>query len=171
MTLERYLPELKDLSQPLRISKLTNLSRLADEEGRLFAQTWPAVEAKRRREVVGHLVELAEDNLTLDFDPVLSLCLKDPDPEVRGHALAGLAQSEDPSLIGPLIRGLQSDPAEKVRAAAASALAHFVLLAELGKLRASDAARLESTLSALLRDSTQPLEVHRRALEAISPLS
>ena len=88
--LEHYLTELRDLSKPMAVSKLANLSDLSSEETDIFGREWPDIDVTRRRQIVGQLAELAEDNLELDFDDVFLSCLTDADGEVRVKAIEGL---------------------------------------------------------------------------------
>jgi len=169
--LEQYLAELRDLSKPMAISKLANLSDLFPEEADIFRREWADIDVTRRRQIVGQLAELAEDNLELDFDEVFRSCLTDADGEVREKAIEGLWGCEERSLIDPLIRLLLEDVEHPVRAAAADGLGRFALLAELGKLPESDAHRVEEALLTAFNKGNEQLNVRRRVLEAISPLT
>jgi HEAT repeat protein len=169
--LEQYLAELHDLSKPMAISKLANLSDLFPEEADIFRREWSDIDVTRRRQIVGQLAELAEDNLELDFDEVFRSCLTDADGEVRVKAIEGLWGCEERSLIDPLIRLLLEDVEHSVRAAAADGLGRFALLAELGKLPESDAHRVEEALLTAFNKGNEQLNVRRRVLEAISPLT
>jgi len=169
--LEQYLAELRDPSKPMAISKLANLSDLFPVEADIFRREWSDIDVTRRRQIVGGLAELAEDNLELDFDEVFRSCLTDADGEVREKAIEGLWGCEERSLIDPLIRLLLEDVEHPVRAAAADGLGRFALLAELGKLPESDAHRVEEALLTAFNKGNEQLNVRRRVLEAISPLT
>jgi len=171
LNLEKYLDELRDLRKPLVISRLTNLSNLSQEELRLFKARWASIEVKRRREILGWLTELAEDNFELDFYDVFHICLHDEDAIVRVKAIEGLWECEDRGLIAPLIELMKSDSEESVRAAAATALGRFALLGELNKLRPGDVERVGNALLGVIDNPGEQVEVRRRALEAIAPLS
>ena len=168
---ERYLGELSDPDKPLVTSKLVYLSVMNPSEVCAFREVWRGIEPERRRKIVLRLVDLAEDNLQLDFEEVFRVCLKDPDDEVKVKALEGLTDSENSSLVEPMICLLQRDPHDAVRAAAAIALGNFVLRAELGKLKPSEAAKLEAALLTVINKANEDIEVRRRCIEAISPLS
>lgn len=170
MSFHDYLEELKDPGKPLATSRLATLSDLTPEEAAEFDREWPDVDAERRRQIVARLDDLLEDNLELDFDAVFRLCLADPDSVVRARAVGGLQASEDRRLIEPLAGLLREDEDAAVRAAAASALGRFAMLAELGELPESDAARVEEALLAAFDREGEDLAVRCRALEAISPL-
>ena len=157
--------------QRLLNRSLTELSDLRPADLAYLEEVWPQIALKRRRQIVARLVELAEDDVQLSFDAIFKMLLTDPDEEVRTLAISGLWENEEPSLIEPLIGLLQEDSAAKVRAAAATALGRFALLAEHGRLRPEAADRLRQALLAALADDSLPAEVKRRVLEAASPLS
>jgi HEAT repeat protein len=146
------------------------LFRLSDmrpwEQERLFA-AWPDVEAERRREIMRHLVDFAEENFVVDFTPMFKMGLDDPSTAVRIAALDGLWDATDVRLIPPVLRIMQNDPDAEARAAAASALAHFVLLAEWGQVPQRS---VVPVIEALLRAYENPataVPVKRSALEAL----
>lgn len=120
---------------------------------------------------MNRLVELAEDNFEFNFDLIFKSCLKDQDAAVRSKAIEGLWENEETSLINPLINLLEDDSSETVRAAAATALGKFAMLAECKKVRPIHAAKVGQTLLAVIDDTSQAVEVRRRALEAAAPLS
>jgi len=137
----------------------------------LFEQAWIVIELERRRQIMQRLVEFTEDNFELNFDSIFKYCLNDEDAEVRSKAIEGLWESEEASLINPLINLLEQDSSEKVQAAAATALGKFAMLAELDKLRSYHASQVRDALLAVISNESKPLEVRRRALEAAAPLS
>ena len=171
MPIEETIAHLGNRGKPLLNSRLVELSNLNSEELELFEQAWETFEPKRRRQIMYRLVELAEDNFELDFDSIFKSHLKDQDAEVRSKAIEGLWESEEASLIEPLINLLEQDSSEKVQATAATALGKFALLAELKKLRPSHKSKICQALLTVINDKSKPIEVKRRALEAAAPLS
>jgi len=169
-TILETINHLVDRRQQLLNWRLANLSDLKPAELAELEKVWPKLTAKRRRQIVSRLVELAEDNVELNFDGIFKSLLTDPDEEVRNQAIGGLWEDEAPSLIEPLARLLEQDSSTRVRAAAATTLAKFALLAEHQKLPASAAARVHQALLGIIGDDRQPAEVRRRALEAAAPL-
>jgi HEAT repeat protein len=170
-SVEQTIAKLSNPDKQLLNSWLADLSSLNSAELKLFEQAWETIEPKRRRQIMYRLVELAEDNFELDFDNIFKGRLKDEDAEVRSKAIEGLWESEEASLIDPLIDLLEQDSSEKVQAAAATALGKFALLAELEKLRPSHKSKICRTLLTVINDKSKPLEVKRRALEAAAPLT
>jgi len=171
LPIEETIAEIGNRDKPLLNSRLADLSNLNSEELELFEQAWAAIEPKRRRQIMYRLVELAENNFELDFDNIFKSHLNDPDAEVRSKAIEGLWENEETSLIDPLIALLEQDSSEKVQATAAIALGKFVMLAELKKLRPSRKSKVYQALLTIINDKSKPIEVKRRALEAVAPLS
>ena len=169
--IEGTIAYLANSDKPLIISRLIDLSNLNPEELRISKHAWATIEPKRRHQIIYRLVELSEDNLKLNFDSIFKDCLKDRDTEVRSKAIEGLWESEDASLINPLVNLLEQDSSEKVQAAAATALGKFAILAEHKKLRSYHTSRVYQALFTNISDKGKPLEVRRRALEAAASLS
>ncbi len=109
LSIQETITELGNSNKPLPNSRLTELSDLILEELEFFKHSWPAIEPQRRRQIMHRLVELAEDNLELNFNNIFQYCLKDQDDAVRSKAIEGLWESEEPTLINPLIDLLQRD--------------------------------------------------------------
>jgi len=123
---------------------------------------------ERRIEIISKLVGLAEDKVEMDFNDIFIACLQDLDAEVRVSSIEGLWECEDRRLIDVFITMLTGDSQCAVRAAAASALGKFALLAELGDLRYEDGVRIEGALVSAVRSNDESTEVRRRALESVS---
>jgi hypothetical protein len=107
-------------------AKLYIFSKMNQENLDVFKAIWPTIPVKRRRAIIQELLEIAEVNFEVDFDPVFLTALGDEDPEVRAGAIKCLWEYEKPSLIAPLIHLLKADEAAIVREAAASALGKFI---------------------------------------------
>jgi HEAT repeat protein len=171
MSFEETMANLADPGKSLSNSGLIYLSDLDSKELALFQEAWVAIETKRRRQVISRMVDLAENNFELDFDNIFRHCLKDEDAEVKCAAIEGLWENEETFLLIPLTGLLEGDPSDRVQAAAAAALGKFAMLAELNKLPQHLVARVSGVLLAAFSDTSKPLEVRCRALEAVAPLS
>jgi HEAT repeat protein len=171
VSFEDYLEELKDPSRPLLASRLSELSSLSADEAGVFARAWPDVGVARRRQIVRRLLDLAEDNVEMNFDRVFMAALKDDDENVRVLSVQGLWEHEDRDLIAPLVEMLRTDPSPAVRGETAMALGSFVLRAEFQRLNAMDSRRIEEALRAASDDPTETPKVRGRALEAVAALS
>ena len=169
--IEEIINELSSSDSTLLSSKLAELTDLNSERLGFFKQSWRAIEAKRRQQIMSRLIEMAEDNLELNFNGIFKYCLGDEDAEVRNKAIEGLWENEEPSLVNTLLNLMQHDDSEKVQATAATALGKFVILAEYGELRSDQVLNIRGALLAVINDKNRPVEVRRRALEAAAPLN
>ena len=167
MSFEDLLQELPDPSSPLTVSKLTALSRMGQEQTSLFMNAWLQMDVRRRQWLIQELIDLAEDNVELNFDAVFFIALADMDVDVRRHAIRGLWEHEGRDMIDALIGLLERDPAAGVRADAALGLGRFVLQSEFETVRAPDVERIEQTLRRAVTNSAEVPEVRGRALEAV----
>jgi len=131
-------------------------------------EVWPGVPVELRRHLVKRLGELAEADFELNFGAVFRLGVIDEDAEVRAAAINGLWEDEDVRLVPLLVRTLLEDEAPAVRAAAARSLGRFVLLGELQKIRPEPHTQAYEALLAACQDTTEAIEVQRRALESVA---
>ncbi len=170
-SIEQTIGYLSDSNQPILNVRLAELSDLNTQQLNLLNNTLQGNEVKRRRQILHRFLELAEDDVCLNFDGIFKHNLKDEDEEVRITAIEGLWENEEISLIKPLIDLMNNDSSQKVQAVAALALGRFALLAEHRKISKDYAILLSRTLLAAYADNDKPIDVRRRALEAAAPLS
>jgi HEAT repeat protein len=168
MSLSDYMAELKDPDHEITSGGLAQLSGLAGAEEKEFQAAWGTIDPERRLDLIGRLVEIADDNAEMEYHAVFCHALSDPESAVRERAIAGLWETDDRRTIPLLVGRLENDPADEVRAAAAQALGHFALLADSGKLVDRDSARVWTALKASVEDDDEPIMVRRRALESIA---
>ena len=171
MTLKTYLEELVQDGAPLKYAGLVELSALGPDEMGLVRDAWPRIAPERRLALVSRLVETSEDNVDLDFSQIFKLALKDDGEKVRTKAVSGLWECEERPLMTALLRLLQYDPSMEVRTAAAQAMGKYAEMAEDGRLLASDRQRIQTALLPLVEDDDRPVELRRRALEALGVFS
>ncbi|HEX9369600.1 MAG TPA: HEAT repeat domain-containing protein [Roseiflexaceae bacterium] len=145
--------------------ELKPLSSLGREEHEVFWPAWTAIAPRRRAEIARAMVDLAEDNVDLDFGEALQWMLDDDDAVVRACAVEGLWENDSARLLRRLLAMLRSDPAPEVRTAVAMSLSRFAYLAELDELDEGDARALREGLLHAIVDQRQPLDVRRRSLE------
>jgi HEAT repeat protein len=160
--------ELADPANDVTSAGLEQLSGLAGGDEKVFKGAWGAIPTERRRDLIGRLVDIADDNAELDYHTVFCHALSDEDPVVREHAPSGLWETNDRRTIPLLITRLEDDPVDEVRAAAAQALSHFAVLADSGKLVPRDLTRIWEALKASVDDEDEPITVRRRSLESIA---
>jgi HEAT repeat protein len=165
------IADIFDPNKRLMASKLAHLTDLSSSDLKLLKAAWAKSDAARQQQIVSGLVHLSETNLLLNFTNIFLFCLGDADEKIRAQAVAGLEAEEDEAIIVPLIKALKEDKSPGVRAAAATALNNFAMLAELGKLSDAYAEKVYSALLQILDNQTENAEVKRQALGAIAPLS
>jgi HEAT repeat protein len=163
-----------DLAQSKKEPTFTQLAELSDlnrQDMEVWQSSWSTMPAERRRQIISRMVYLAEENVELNFDSIFKSSLTDPDEEVRALSIEGLWEDEETRLIRPLIEMLKNDASAKVQAAAAIALGRFALLAELGKIDSQFKVEIGQSLLTVFNDEARPIDVRRRALETVAPLS
>jgi HEAT repeat protein len=150
---------------------LYKLSDMSEDEFREFEIVWPTCDAQRRKEIIRHLVDIMEDDFIVSFQPVFAYCMSDPNPDVRIASLDGLWDATDVNLIDPIINRLENDSVAEVQAAAAGALAHFLLMAAWGELRGVQSDSIINALMDAFNNPHSKLIVKRVALEAMGSVN
>jgi HEAT repeat protein len=166
MPITSYIQAIGARDHKLAMRDLKPLSGLGPEERGEFWPAWTAIMPRRRAEIARSMVELAEDDIDLEFGQALLWLLDDDDAEVRANAVEGLWENNSAALLHQLLRLLRADPAPPVRAAVAMSLSRFAYQAQLDELDEGDARALREGLLSLIVDRRQPLDVRRRALES-----
>ena len=168
MTLDNYFSELTDPEIVIKHAGLLQLSGLAGPEIIELSGLWSTIPTERRREIVDRMTELVEDNLDLDFASVFRACLRDKDDQVRAKAARGLEDSDDRTIIRPLIDLLLKDDSLEVRASAAVSLGKFAAMAQDGKVLKRDGERIRVALMEVIDRDDESLETRRRAIESVA---
>ncbi|MDA0988095.1 MAG: HEAT repeat domain-containing protein [Chloroflexi bacterium] len=148
-----------------------SLSDMAPEDLALLRDVWPGIDAVRKEDLLGRLIDLSEDNLDAEFNDLFRFCLGDENPEVRAKAIEGLWECDGRALLTPLITMLREDPSENVRSAAAMALGKFAALSQIGKMLEKDVGKIKEFLMQTIQNSRESQEVRRRAIEAVAPFN
>jgi HEAT repeat protein len=168
VTLQDFLTDLTDLEKPVKFSGLLQFSDLPVEGVAEFKMNWLRLPVDRKHEIALKLVELADENIELDFSSVFKACLQDDDEIVREMAVKGLWETEDRALIRPLVKLLEDDSSLKVRASAGISLRNFAVMAQNGKLLSRDGDRIRDAFMKVISQPDEDIEVRRRAIEAIA---
>jgi len=161
------LSDLCDASSDVSVSALTDLSDLDDGDAGELAKRWAEIETDRRRWIVRELIDLAEDNVELNFNAVYLQSLDDGDAEIRRDSVRGLWEYEKPDVIPRLVSLMESDDDVAVRAEAAQALGRFVVANANGGLRDRHFEAIEEGLKRVLANAAESIDVLTRALESI----
>ena len=141
MPLETLIQEIGDSDKRLSTTQLANLSHMDADDTRVLAEAWPDFEVNRRFAIVQEMIELAQDNVELNFDAVFKTR-----PHGRRSRRARRRPARPLRVRGPrphprLVELLREDADADVRREAAIALGRYALAAELGNLRDSDTRR------------------------------
>jgi HEAT repeat protein len=171
MDFSETLRDLLKADLPLRTATLYGLSGLEPEELERLTSSWFSISLTRRHTLVKELVDITETNFEVDFESIFRWGLQDDDADVRAMCVEGLWENENLTLMNELLYLLQTDPSDKVRAAAAMSLGRFLLLSELGKLPSERCQEVYESLYNTVLEGNEALEVRRRALESISYVS
>jgi HEAT repeat protein len=171
MPITKLIEEIANSDKPLVASHLTDLSQITATDMAIFKRAWTTINTERRRQIITRLGELVKDNVELNFDLIFRHALADSDTQIRISAIEGLWENEDPSMIQTFIKIMENDTSNEAQASAASALGKFTAMLEYGEIRESYKTTLGRALLNKFNDTSNPVEVRRRALEAGAPLS
>ncbi|MGV8027077.1 MAG: HEAT repeat domain-containing protein [Anaerolineaceae bacterium] len=163
---EQIVAELVDESQPFSPKRLRAFSDLDNGSLDKLKQSWPAVSVNRKIALLEDLEDLTEADTLVSCDAVGKFAMQDAEPSVRRQAIHLLWDCEDTSLIPVFMDLLENDPAETVRAAAASALGKFILLGELEEIPKEKADPVFAKLLEVVQRKPEG-EIQRKALEAL----
>ncbi len=157
--------------EPVSIPMLYQLTDLTPDDMDQFCSSWSGLNQERRRVIIRHLADISEHNFQVDFSAVFSHCLGDSEPEVRKASLDGLWDTDRQSLIKPIIRAMESDPENEVKALAAATLGHFVLMGEWQQIPYSSIEPIVEALIAQVEKDEVAVSVRRAALESLGAAS
>jgi HEAT repeat protein len=166
VTIQQVLSALMDEATPFPPSYLHMFSDLEGVNLDALTNIWMKVNPDRRTLLMEDLERLSDSDTLVSFDNVARMALNDSDARVRTIAIRLLWEAEEPRLIKPLIKLLQKDPEEIVRAAAATALGKFVYLGELEEIPEENLRQVEDVLLHVMQSKEETL-VRRRALESL----
>lgn len=161
------LDRLEDSTEPLNRQLLKRFSVLTRAEERRLEERFGTLDRQRRHEMVKKMVAYAEEDFRLDYAAFFYFCLESEDPAVRRHAIEGLWEEERADLAGRLLDFLASDPAARVRAAAATALGRFLFMAECEKVSRELGDAIQEALNRAIHED-EDTDVVRRAVESLA---
>jgi HEAT repeat protein len=149
-------------------AQLAKLSALPRQKLDDFMADWTSMPPTERRRVTRALVQLAEENVELDYNDLFLRLLDDSDAEVRTQAIEGLWEDERGPTADALIRIARTGD-DVTRSTALKALGRFAYRIALGELDPALASRVGAVLVESAAPS-MPLAVRRRAVEAVGYL-
>lgn len=144
------------------------LANLTPDAIEAFAPYWYAIDSEFKQKVLAEFAEASEINFDLDYQSLGNLSITDDNSNVRVKAIGVLWADESLEHLSRLIDLAETDENTDVRAAAVSELGRFILLGEYGEIPENEASRAQDVAIGILNDTSEEVEVRRRALEAIS---
>lgn len=169
-TLDQALEALSS-DTPIATHTLRALDRLNDRALQRLQAVWPTLEDDRRAYIATKLCAMSRVDFRLDFAPIFRFMLSDIDSRVRLSAVNGLSEDETPDLIDIFVVMLRSDPSDRVRAAAATALGRFMYQSVMDKLSKRRHDQVYSALMGALISSPEKSRTRRAALRALACVS
>ena len=151
--------------------QVSRLAELLGDDLHDFRVKWSTLPLSRRLAILALASDLAENDVHLDFTPILKVCLTDSDGGVRAAAIEGLWENDEFRTADLLAKILRTDPDERARSAAAVGLSRFAVQSEVGTLYPPTAARVRAALLEAVHDVREPRDVRRRAVEAVGAFS
>lgn len=144
------------------------LSGLTREEVAQFVPVWASLNADYKHTVLRELLDTSETNFELEYSAVANAALEDENGSVRAAAVDLLWEDSSLSTMRRLLTIVRTDQAAAVRASALSALGRFILLDELGEIEEGITADAQALALQIYHDESEPVDVRRRALEAVA---
>ncbi len=154
--------------EPVPIHQLYRLSDLTSEQMDTFLKGWGQLDDERRHVIAQHMADIIEENFVVDFSPLFENFFEDNYAPVRIAALEGMWDTPHRRYVRPIMRLMQQDDAVEVRAAAAAALAHYVMMAEWGELPRNVSEPIVTALLEVYDGEETAVSVKRAALEAVA---
>jgi len=161
------LTALLDEEQVLDPLHLYRLSDISPDNLTGVQKIWPEISLERRRALMEDLEDLTDTNPLLSFEPVFRLALKDDDEQVRFFAIRAIEIFDTDDLIPYFLSVLKKEESIDLKAVTASVLGKYVYRGELDKISKKLQKDIEDHLLDILKEDN-PLEIQRRALEAVS---
>jgi len=147
---------------------LLGLNDITTEKLRAVHGAWQARSSLEKLALLHALQAVSEDRFDLDYGAFARYALSDSNEAVRVAALQLLWQDEKVESMRAVMQLTAQDPEPSVRLAAIKALGPYILLGEYGDMPADLARQAQSLALTVHEDPAQPLEMRRRALEALA---
>lgn len=144
------------------------LSDLSQEDQKALDDTWKTLSSGYKHKVIQALIHASENNFEYDYKAMGLIGLSDDSPMVRSASIDLLWEDESVEVMQTLIRLINNDDSSHVKAQALIGLSRFILLGEYGEISADLADEAQQLALKLHTDQSQPVDVRRRALEALS---
>jgi HEAT repeat protein len=129
---------------------------------------WRGLPTDQRVIIMERLNEASEADYMLDYSTFSSIGYDDPSAAVRVAAISAGWSDESLPTLRRLTELVEFDPSQEVRAAAISQLGKFIYLGEMEDLSLQSTDPVAELMIEILQNPGEPLEVRRRALEAVA---
>lgn len=153
---------------PADINGFADLSR---EAAGMLAERWPTLPVPVRATLLAHVLTRSEESVEQDFTAVAQVALDDATPELRRLAANALWEAEDRTTGRKLLRALQTDPDDGVRAICCRHLGAWVLRRELGSADEAFADAVIDELRRVAESGSTATEARANAIVALAPRS
>lgn len=144
------------------------LSELSAADWQSLEDKWVCLSAPIKLRILRSLNEASEALFELNFRELGLRSLADGSSNVREAAIELLWTDESEQVMREFIRLAGSDPEPAVRASACKSLGRFILLGEYGDVSDVLGQEAQGLMLGLHLDAREPLELRRRALEALA---
>jgi hypothetical protein len=145
---------------------LAELSGISSQDGLKIVRHWSRWTDDEVLGLHTQLSDLAAVDSTMEFECIFKAGLDHKDSRVRAAAAHGLAETGDTVVISRILEMMETDDDVDARAAAASTISSFAMIASEGKLTERLRVRMLEALTAVLDAADASSELWRRALEA-----
>lgn len=147
---------------------VSGLSDLSHDERQAIEPVWRVLPSTFKHQVLRALNEASEAMFELSFREIAGLGLQDDSSIVRSMSIELLWTDESAGTMRQLIHCAKNDPEHYVRASALKGLGPFILLGEYGTMPGELSRQAQRLTHVIHTDASEPLEVRRRALEALA---
>jgi len=144
------------------------LSDILAEEVKQLEPIWNELPTSYKHKMLVAFNEASEADFDLSYKQVALLGLKDESSLTRSAAVDLLWDDESVATMRLLLNLVRTDDSPNVKARALVALGKFILLGEYEEIPELIAHEAQELAFETHNDTSQPLEVRRRALEALS---
>ena len=149
-------------------SVICGLSDLSAQNSKTLEPVWRKLPSAYKHKVLQALNEASEASFELNYRQIACLSVKDKSGLVRAAALDLLWEEDSTETMQLLLNIARDDPDAHVKARALFGLGKFILLGEYGEIPAALAQQAQQLVLHLHSSPHEPLEVRRRALEALA---
>lgn len=166
--LKKLQAEGKDSESIISPDVLYGLSDISPEQLQILQGVWTTLSSSYKHKLIEALTEASEADFELVYHEIASIGMKDESSLVRAAAIDLMWEDESTESMRLLMNIVEQDESPNVKARALVALGKYILLGEYEEIPESLAVEAQELAIQFHKSMAQPLEVRRRALEALS---